>query len=69
VALKAIGANVRRKSRFSFGWHSPEAGGPSEAAAKVKLNEALRESIERRGEVRALTHPYGGFVARSTTAV
>ena len=36
--------------------------------AKVRLNEDLRESIERKGKVRALTHPYGGFVVRSTKA-
>ena len=29
VTLKAIGANVRKKAKFNFGWHSPEAGGPS----------------------------------------
>jgi glycerophosphoryl diester phosphodiesterase len=66
VTLKAIGAKVRRKSRFTFGWHSPEAGGPSEVVAEVELNEDLRESIRRRGKVQALTHPYGGFVVRST---
>jgi len=69
VTLKAIGAKVRKKGKFDFGWHSPDAGGPSEAVAKVKLNEGLRESIERKGKVRALVQPYGGFVVRSTDAV
>ena len=66
LTLKALGANVRKKAKFDFGWHSPEAGGPSEVVAKVGLNADLRESIERRGRVRALTHPYGGFTVRST---
>ena len=66
LTLKALGANVRKKAKFDFGWHSPEAGGPSEVVAKVGLNGGLRESIERSGRVRALTHPYGGFTVRST---
>ena len=68
VTLKAIGANVRKKAKFNFGWHSPEAGGPRQVLAKVRLSEELRGSIERRGKVRALTHSYGGFVVRSTKA-
>jgi glycerophosphoryl diester phosphodiesterase len=63
VTLK--GAKVQRTAGFSFGWHSPEAGGPSEAVAKVKLNEKLRESIERKGKVQTLTQPHGSFVARA----
>jgi glycerophosphoryl diester phosphodiesterase len=66
VILKAMGANVRKRARFRFGWHSPEAGGPSEVVAEVRLSEGLRESIDHTGRVRALTHPYGGFVLRST---
>jgi len=69
VALKAIGAKVRRKAKFGFGWHSPEAGGPSEAVATVRFNEDLRESIKRKGKVQTLTHPYGGFLVRSTKVV
>ena len=35
LTLKALGANVRKKAKFDFGWHSPEAGGPSEVVANV----------------------------------
>jgi hypothetical protein len=66
VTLKAIGAEARKKANFDFGWHAPEAGGPSELVARVRLNKKLRKSIRRRGKVRALTHPYGGFVVRAT---
>lgn len=64
VTLKAIGAKARKKAKFDFGWRSPEAGGPSEIVAKVKLNTGLRESIAGKGKVRTLTVPYGGFVVR-----
>ncbi len=66
ATLKAIGAKARKQAKFDFGWHSPEAGGPSELVATVKLNKKLRGSIRRNGKVRALTHPYGGFVVRAT---
>lgn len=68
VSLKAIGAKARRKAKFDFGWHSPEAGGPSEVVAKVGLNAGLRESIKAQGKVKALTQPYGAFEVRSTEA-
>jgi glycerophosphoryl diester phosphodiesterase len=68
VTLEAIGAKARKRGKFNFGWHSPDAGGPSEVVTKVKLNGALRESIGRRGKVRVLTQPYDGFVMRSTKA-
>ncbi len=68
VSLKAIGAKARKRAKFNFGWHSPSAGGPSEVVAKVKLNKRLRKSIDRKGEVRTRTRPYGGFALRATAA-
>jgi glycerophosphoryl diester phosphodiesterase len=67
VSLKA--SKARKKAKFDFGWHSPEAGGPKKVVAKVKLNAGLREAIDRKGEVLALTQPYGGFLARSKEGV
>jgi glycerophosphoryl diester phosphodiesterase len=69
TALKAIGSKARKQAKFNFGWHAPGAGGPSELVVKVKLNKALRESIDRKGKVLALTQPYGSFLVRSTKPV
>ena len=69
TSLKAKGSKARKKGKFDFGWHSPEAGGPSEVVAKVKLNKALREAIADKGKVVTLTQPYGSFVVRSKTKV
>lgn len=66
VTLKGIGSKARKKARFDFGWEPPEAGGPEKLIAKIKLNKKLAKSIEREGEVRVLTHPYGAFVARTS---
>ena len=49
ITLKAIGAKARRKAGFDFGWHSPEAGGPSEVVAKVKLNKRCGSRSRARG--------------------
>ena len=66
ATLKAIGAKARKQAKFDFGWHSPEAGGPSELVATVKLNKKLRGSIRRTGKVRALlrTHMAGSWCGR-----
>jgi hypothetical protein len=67
VSLK--GAKARKKAKFDFGWHSPDAGGPGKVVAKVKLNESLRKSIARKGKVLTLTQPYGAFLVRSKEGV
>ncbi|MBK5116771.1 MAG: glycerophosphodiester phosphodiesterase [Thermoleophilia bacterium] len=64
VTLKGIGSKAKRKAKFNFGWKPPEAGGPKELVATVKLSKKLKRSLARKRAVRVLTHPYSAFVYR-----